>query len=104
MTLRRYTPLKSSRGTQWPKAESDAIYERDGNRCVAPIAGFVGDCWGGLERDHVRGSHGLQIKSESTRYNGVLLCAVHHAWKTNHGLEGRTLLLAYLERHYGPTS
>lgn len=104
MTLRRYTSLKPSRGTTWPQGESDAIYDRDRNRCVAPSAGFTGDCWGGVERDHVRASHGIGMKSESTRRNGVLLCAVHHAWKTVHGREARPLLLAYLERHYGPTS
>jgi hypothetical protein len=42
----------------------------------------------------------MGMKSESTRYNGVLLCSVHHAWKTDHGREGRALLLAYLARHY----
>jgi hypothetical protein len=42
----------------------------------------------------------MGMKSESTRYNGVLLCSVHHAWKTVHGREGRALLLAYLARHY----
>jgi hypothetical protein len=104
MTLRRYTSLKPSRGTTWPQDESDAIYDRDRNHCVAPAAGFTGDCWGSLERDHVRASHGIGMKSESTRYNGVLLCSVHHAWKTVHGREARPLLLAYLERHYGTTS
>lgn len=44
--------------------------------------------------------YGIGMKSESTRYNGVLLCSVHHAWKTVHGREARPLLLAYLGRHY----
>lgn len=101
MTLRRHTPLKPSRGTTWPVAESNAIYARDRGRCVGPEAGFLGDCYGGTERDHVRASHGMGMKSESTRYNGVLLCSVHHAWKTVHGREARPLLIAYLERFYG---
>ena len=101
MTLRRRTPLKPSRGTGWPTAESDAIYARDRGRCVGPEAGFQGDCYGPVERDHVRASHGIGMKSESTRYNGVLLCSgAHHPWKTVHGREARPLLLAYLERMY----
>lgn len=101
MTLRRRTPLKPSRGTTWPTSESNAIYARDRGMCVGPVAGLTGECYGGVERDHVRASHGMGMKSESTRYNGVLLCSVHHAWKTVHGREARPLLLAYLERHYG---
>jgi hypothetical protein len=42
----------------------------------------------------------MGMKSESTRYNGVLLCQVHHAWKTVHGREARPLLIAYLQRQY----
>jgi len=100
MTLRRYAPMKPSRGTVWPTEESEAIYVRDRGRCVAPIAGFQGDCWGAVERDHVRASHGMGMKSESSRRNGVLLCAVHHAHKTVHGREDRPKLLAYLARYY----
>ena len=102
--MRRYAPLKPSRGTTWPTEESDAIYARDLGRCVGPEAGFVGDCYGGVERDHVRASHGMGMKSESTRENGVLLCSVHHAWKTVHGREGRALLLDYLAGFYGSES
>lgn len=101
MTLRRNVPLRPSRGTTWPVIESNAIYARDRGRCVGPEVGFQGDCYGALERDHVRASHGIGMKSESTRYNGVLLCSVHHAWKTVHGREGRPMLLAYLARFYG---
>lgn len=104
MTLRRRVPLKPSMGTTWPTAESNAIYSRDHGRCVGPAAGFQGDCYGSLERDHVRASHGIGMKSESTRYNGVLLCSVHHAWKTVHGREARPLLLAYLARCYPETA
>lgn len=100
MTLRRRTPLKPSRGTTWPTSESNAIYARDRGMCVGPVAGLVGDCYGGVERDHVRASHGMGMKSESTRYNGVLLCSVHHAYKTVHGREARPKLLAYLAKCY----
>jgi hypothetical protein len=97
--------LRPSRGTQWPQTESDAIYERDRGMCVGPAAGLPGDCYGQTERHHVRASHGMGMKSESTRYNGTLLCnGAHHPWATVHGREARPLLLAYLERHYGPTS
>lgn len=93
--------MKPSSGTTWPQEESDAIRERDGG-CVGPRVGFVGDCYGSLERDHVRASGGIGMKSKSIRQNGVLLCSVHHAWKTVHGREARPLLLAYLARFYGP--
>ena len=95
--------MKPSRGTTWPAAESQAIHARDGY-CVGPRSGFVGACYGANERDHVRASHGMGMKSESTRYNGVLLCSVHHAWKTVHGREARPLLVAYLERSYGESA
>jgi hypothetical protein len=99
--VRRYAPLKSSPGTVWPTEEAEAIYVRDRGMCVGPLVGFQGDCWGAPEKDHVRASHGMGMKSESTRQNGVLLCSVHHAWKTVHGREARPLLLAYLTEHYG---
>ncbi len=99
--MRRYVPLKPSHGTTWPTAESNAIFARDRGMCVGPVAGFAGECFGGIERDHVRASHGIGMKSESTRQNGVLLCSVHHAWKTVHGREARPLLLDYLASCYG---
>ncbi len=100
----RRSPLRPSRGTQWPTEESDAIWERDGF-CVGPRAGFQGDCYGSPERHHVRASHGMGMKSESTRYNGVLLCnGAHHPWATVHGREARVLLLAWLARFYGVTA
>lgn len=102
--MRRYAQPKPSRGTTWPIEESNAIYARDKGRCVGPEAGFLGDCYGGVERDHVRASHGMGMKSESVRTNGVLLCNVHHAWKTVHGREGRVLLLDYLARFYSVTA
>jgi hypothetical protein len=96
----RRTPLKPSRGTNWPVEESIAIVERD-RHCVGPRVGFPGDCYGQAERHHVRASHGIGMKSESTRYNGVLLCnGAHHPWATVHGREARPLLIAYLQRQY----
>lgn len=103
MTLRRYAPMKPSRGTTWPAAESNAIFARDRGMCVASVAGLPGECWphrGAVERDHVRASHGVGMKSESVRTNGLLLCAGHHRWKGEHGKEARPLLLAYLARYY----
>jgi hypothetical protein len=98
----RRTELRRSAGTQWPHAESDAIHARDGG-CIGPRAGLPGECYGQSERHHVRASHGIGMKSESTRYNGVLLCnGSHHPWATVHGREARPLLLSYLSRFYGP--
>lgn len=93
--------IKPSRGTVWPTAESNAIYARDRGLCVGPIVGMPEPCDGPVERDHVRASHGIGMKSESTRFNGVLLCSnVHHPMKTNAGKTWRPVLLAYLARFY----
>ena len=94
--------LRPSRGTTWPIEESNAIYARDNGVCVGPAAGLPGECYGQPERHHVRASHGMGMKSESMRYNGVLLCnGAHHPWATVHGREARPLLLDYLDRFYG---
>lgn len=55
-----------------------------------------GECEGGLEQDHVRGSGGIGLKSRSTADNLVVLCGSHHRYKTEHGHEARPILLAYL--------
>ncbi len=96
--MRRYAPMKGSRGTVIPPEVRVIVKERDKHECVAPWAGLEGSCFGGLEMDHVRASGGISMKSRSTPDNLVLLCAVHHRWKTNHGKAARPLLLAYLER------
>jgi hypothetical protein len=57
---------------------------------------------GSDEQDHVRASHGIGMKSESVASNLVLLCGLHHRWKTEHGREARPLLLEYLERAESP--
>jgi hypothetical protein len=103
MTLRRYQPLKKSRGTTWPEDVRRAIEKRDGARCVATRAGFpaavIARCVGSTrDIDHVRASGGMGMKSRSTVDNGVLLDPWCHRWKTEHGREARPLLLAYLER------
>ena len=95
----RRTPLRPSRGTVWPKEESDAIWERD-ESCVGPRVGMQGDCHGYPERHHVR-KGGMSMKSRSTRDNGVLLCGwAHHPWATAHGREARVMLLDYLAPFY----
>ena len=49
--------------------------------------------------DHVRASHGMGMKSESTVANGALLCFVHHRIKTENGREWRPRLLEWVARH-----
>lgn len=100
MTLRRYAPLKPSRGTVIPTDVRYRVHARDGG-CVGPRAGLPGDCLGSVEQDHVRASGGLGMKSRSTPDNLVDLCAGHHRYKTLNGRRARPLLLAYLERVEG---
>ncbi len=108
MTLRRYAPMKPSRGTVWPQEVARAIRARD-KLCVGPRAGFpeLWEDWrpdSPMEIDHVRASGGMGMKSRSTEDNGVLLCSWCHRWKTEHGREARPLLLAYLARFYPVTA
>ena len=108
MTLRRYAPMRKSRGTTWPYLDARVIVTRDGGRCVAEqagllrLAGMMGvalECQGTpVEKDHVRASGGLGMKSRSTYDNGVLLCPPCHRFKTEHGRVARPQLLAYLDR------
>lgn len=98
MTLRRYAPMKPSRGTVIPPRIRVAVYERD-QGCVAARAGITaGSCAGNIELDHVRGSGGMGMKSRSTSDNLVMLCGTHHLLKTEHGRLIRPLLLDYLAR------
>jgi hypothetical protein len=93
--------LRPSRGTVWPRAEAQAIHARDLD-CVGPRVGMPGLCEGPPEKDHVRASHGMGMKSDSVRENGVLLCSnVHHPMKTREGRTWRPVLLAYLAEFYG---
>lgn len=103
MTLRRYQPMKKSRGTTWPHLDARVITTRDGGRCVAERARFPGSvverCMGTpVEKDHVRAAHGIGMKSESVHWNGVLLCPSCHRWKTDNGKVARPLLLSYLDK------
>ena len=95
MTLRRYAPLKASSGTRIPDTTRRNVILRD-NGCVGPRVGFPGNCSGGIELDHVRASHAMGMKSETTEGNLVSLCGSHHRYKTGFGRESRPLLLAYL--------
>lgn len=101
MTLRRYAPIKPSRGTTWPWLDARVITVRDAGRCVASTAGFPADVLERcqtvpVEKDHVRASGGIGMKSESRHWNGVLLCPPCHRWKTENGKAARPLLLDYL--------
>lgn len=102
MTLRRYGPMKQSAGTTIPLTVRMAVLERD-RYCVCDRAYFPGalvlTCPRlPVELDHVRASHGMGMKSETTEANLVALSGQCHLWKTTHGREARELLLAYLER------
>jgi 5-methylcytosine-specific restriction endonuclease McrA len=98
MTLRRYAPMKSSRGTVIPGDVRVVVLTRD-QGCVGPRVGMPGDCGGSLELDHVRASHGMGMKSSTEPGNLVALCGSHHRWKTSNGRAARPILLAYLEAH-----
>lgn len=97
MTLRRYAPMKQSRGTVIPPRIRIEVLERD-QGCVAYRAGLTaGVCGGSLELDHVRGSGAIGMKSRTTADNLVTLCGTHHRVKTENGRLVRPLLLDYLE-------
>lgn len=98
MTLRRYAPLKASRGTVIPTGVRIEVLTRD-QGCVG-FGRFPGPCSGPLELDHVRASHGMGLKSETTVENMVALCGACHRYKTVHGREARPVLLDYLARFY----
>jgi len=97
MTLRRYVSMKPSRGSVIPASVRAEVMARDG-LCVGPMVGMDGPCEGSFELDHVRASHGMAMKSETTRRNLVMLCSKHHLLRTEHGKLWRPLLLAYIER------
>lgn len=93
--MRRYSALRqASPGERVPSAVRRAVLDRD-RTCVGR-GRLPGDCFGGLELDHVRASHGIGMKSSSTADNLVALCSSHHRWKTEHGREARPVLLEYL--------
>jgi hypothetical protein len=98
--VRRYTPLKSSRGTVIPPEMKLFVFRRDVG-CVG--FGVLPEfCLGGLEPDHVRASHAIGMKSTTCPCNLVALCSKHHRYKTEHGKEVRPILLDYLAQfNYG---
>lgn len=92
--LRRYAPMKASRGTVIPPNMKLQVFTRDGG-CIG-IARLPGSCAGSLEPDHVRASHGIGMKSVTCPCNLVSVCGAHHRYKTEHGREVRPIFLAYL--------
>ena len=94
--LRRYAPMKPSRGTVIPVSVRREVEYRD-RLCVGYVVGMPGECGGSYELDHVRASGGLGIKSPSTVSNLVRMCSNHHRVKTEAGREWRPRLIAYLE-------
>src|SRR5687767_9554055 len=97
MTLRRYAPLAPSRGTVIPANLRAEVLAAD-KGCVGPRVGMPSDCFGAIELDHVRASHGIGMKSETALSNLVSLCSTHHRLKTNAGRTWRPLLVDYLAR------
>jgi hypothetical protein len=94
--VRRYAPLKQSRGTTWPVEVREAARERDGG-CIGPLVGMPGACFGGIELDHIRASGAIGMKSRSTLDNAASLCAAHHPLKTREGRKWRPLLIEYVD-------
>jgi hypothetical protein len=93
--LRRYSPMRQSRGTVIPASTREFVERRD-RICVGAVVGMPGDCGGSYELDHVRASGGLGLKSQSTEDNLVRLCSVHHRVKTEDGRRWRPVLIDYL--------
>lgn len=97
--MRRYAPIKPSKGTGIASGVRFEVLTRD-KGCVGPAVGMITPCQGAIELDHVRASHGMGMKSESTAANLVSLCGLHHRMKTADGRKWRPALLAYLGRFY----
>lgn len=95
---RRTVTLHNHAKDPWPAEVKRQMDERDQRRCIGRVVGFPTICSGGLERDHIRASGGLGMKSRSTLDNGVLLCSMCHQWKTLHGRDARPLLIDYVDR------
>ncbi len=94
--MRRYSPLKPSRGTLISAELRGRVWRRDGI-CVGPKVGMPVECAGVSEIDHVRASHAIGMKSRTEYDNLVALCSTHHRLKTLDGRRWRPVLLAYLE-------
>lgn len=101
--LRRYAPMKPSRGTVIQPDLRRQVLARDGYKCVLRQLGIEHPCMGdsGLELDHVRASGALGKKSPTTADNLVALCPEAHRTKTNNGRAIRPLLLDWIARRSG---
>lgn len=95
MTLRRYAPMKQSRGTVIPANLRAEVLAADGG-CVGPRVGMPEPCFGGIELDHVRASGAIGMKSETVRGNLISLCSTHHRLKTEQGRIWRPILSQYI--------
>lgn len=96
--MRRYQPLKPSRGTVIPADVRTEVMNRDRGCVGHRVLGMPGPCTFGIELDHVRASHGIGLKSETTARNLISLCPLAHRLKTDYGKTWRPLLLEYLAR------
>ena len=93
--MRRYAPIKASKGTVIPGPMRIRVLTRD-NGCVGFRRFPDAACAGPLELDHVRASGGMGMKSVTCDCNLVALCGSCHRWKTANGKVARPLLLDYL--------
>jgi 5-methylcytosine-specific restriction endonuclease McrA len=96
VTIRRYAPMRPSRGTVIPSALRQEVLAADQHQCVGPRVGMAGECFGAIELDHIRASHGMGMKSETERGNLVSLCSTHHRDKTDRARKWRSPLLSYI--------
>ena len=98
--MRRGSGLKPSAGTRWPAAVLAHVRTHQ-RECAGRLAGMPGDCFGALEADHVRASHGIGMKSKSVATNCALTCTTHHALKGREGRTWRPELLKVIARLHG---
>ena len=98
--LRRYSPLRPSKGTQWPPEVVEAARRLHG-LCMGPAVGMPGACEGSSEPDHIRASGALGKKSRSTLDNCAPLCSVHHRLKTREGRSWRPKLIDKIDERLG---
>lgn len=99
-SLRRYTELKPSRGTEWPSSVRAHVATHQ-RVCLGPLAGMPGTCVGEKELDHVRASGGMGMKSKSIAVNAARLCASHHRLKHDEGKTWRPRLLSVIGALHG---
>ena len=96
MTLRRYAPIKPSRGTVWPPDVVEAARRLHGP-CMGPAVVMPGPCEGSSEPDHIRASGAIGKKSRSTLDNCAPLCSIHHRLKTREGRTWRPKLIELVD-------